>query len=100
SDVARAPARQRRLAESGNFLLLDQDPAAGRPVNAGDEIQERRLAGSRWTHQRQEIAAADIDRYAVQNRNVELVAAVDFLDIFDSDQKFHFTLHIGPVVLL
>src|SRR5437870_3709900 len=89
SDVAGPPAGQRRLAEAGDLLAVDDDPTARRPVDAGDQIKQRRLARAGRTHQSQKIAARNVQRDPVQNGDVKFVALVDLANIADLNQSLH-----------
>ena len=60
-DVLRAPLRQLAAAERADGHAADLDRAAGRRVEAADQIEQRGLAGSRRTHQREEIALRDFE---------------------------------------
>ena len=51
---ARAPLRELALAQPVEALARDLDRARGRPVEAGDQVEQRRLAGAGRAHQRLE----------------------------------------------
>ncbi len=49
-------------------LAVEADLAAVRPVEAGDDAQQRRLAGARRAEQRQQLAVCDLQIDAVERR--------------------------------
>ena len=74
-------------AHRGDVAAADDDPAARRLVDPGDQVQERRLAGARGPHQRDELALRDVEVEAHQDRDLDLVPAVDLFDVFDPNQR-------------
>src|SRR5581483_8300568 len=56
ADRVRAPVSEPALAEGADLLARDGDLARGRLVEAGDQVEDRRLAGARRTHERLERA--------------------------------------------
>src|SRR6267378_1915093 len=70
-------------------ISVDGDASAGRPVDAGDEVEQRGLAGAGWSHQRQEVAARHVHGDAVEHRHFERIALVDFPDVVDLDECSH-----------
>ncbi len=67
ADVIRAPAAELAVAHRVGALAGDFDRARGRPVEAADQVQQRRLAGARRAHQRQEIPFGDVQVERVQD---------------------------------
>ena len=64
-------------------LVAEEDRALGRPLQPGDQPQQRRLAGTGRPEQRDQLARADVQRDVVQRRKaVELLAHV-------GDANFH-----------
>ena len=51
-------------------LVAEQDAPGGREIEPGDQAQQRRLAGARRAEQRDQLAAGDVERNAVQRRRV------------------------------
>src|ERR1019366_4330149 len=45
--------------ELGDIDTVEQVRPCGWPVQAAEDVHQRRLAGSRWTHDRQELATVD-----------------------------------------
>src|SRR6185436_18823911 len=66
---------------------VDLDRPAGRRVEAADEIQQRRLAGARWSHQRQEIAPGDVQVHALQHVDALAATAEGFLNARNPHQR-------------
>ena len=60
ADVIRAPLAERAVAERVGALAGDLDRAGARPVQAADQVQQRRLARARRPHQREEIPFRDV----------------------------------------
>ena len=58
----------------------DDDAAARRRVDAGDQVQQRRLARARRAHQRDELPFGDVEVDAHEDRDLDLVPPVDLLD--------------------
>src|SRR5438874_241147 len=65
ADVARAPRGQRAFREAADLGAADANRAARGTIDAGQQVEQRRLARSRRPHQPEEIAFGDGDRDAV-----------------------------------
>src|ERR1700691_5756496 len=65
-------------AEAGDVLLVKPDLAAGRAVEASDEIDQGTLAGPGRTHHRDPLAGRDRQRDAVERLNEVETAAIFF----------------------
>ena len=76
--------RQLRLPHRGDVAAADHDPAARRLVDAGDQVQERRLARAGRPHQRDVLPFRDVEIEAHQDRDLDLIPAVDLLDMLDA----------------
>src|SRR5207245_477069 len=86
-DRVGAPAGELGLPEARDVAALDHDPAAGRRVDARDEIQERRLSRPRRPHERDVFALGNVEVDAEEGRDLDLVAAIDFFDVVDANQR-------------
>src|SRR6185503_10058123 len=75
AEVAAAEARQLVLAHGGEVLAVDHHRAAGRPVEAGDQRQQGRLAAARRTGHSEQLAVGDREVDPVEHR--EAARAVD-----------------------
>ena len=67
ADVARAPAGEFRLAQPDDVRAADQEFARIGLVDAGNEVEQRALARARWAHQREELAARDVEADVAQH---------------------------------
>ena len=85
--VLRAPPRELRLPQRRDVAAADDDPAAGRRVDAGDQVQERRLARARGPISATYSPSGDVEVDAHQDRDLDLVPAVDLLDVVDANQR-------------
>ena len=47
-------------------LAIEQDPAGGRMIQAGDDAQERRLAAARWAQNADEVVVLDFEVGALE----------------------------------
>jgi len=70
TDFAPPVERQLPLGERREVASADPDRSRGRPVDSGDEVEERRLAAAGGAHDRQELAAGDreVDRVECDDR--------------------------------
>ena len=55
-----------RLAQLVHANAVEADLAAGRPIQPADQVEQRRLAASRRTHDRGHPAGLDIERERVE----------------------------------
>ncbi|MNT16934.1 hypothetical protein D3C72_1520610 [compost metagenome] len=67
ADVMAAPRRQLAAAHLVDALAFDADLAARGVVQAADQVEQGGLAGTGRAHQRDEVAAGDIQVDAVQH---------------------------------
>ena len=68
-DEAELVAAQRGEAlvvEVRELLAVDDDRAGGRPVQAGEQVHERRLARARRAHDRRELPGREVHRDALE----------------------------------
>ena len=66
---AEVPATQQRAFVAGQLFdveALEQEFARSGHVEAAEDVHHRRLAGSRWTHDRNEVAGGDVEIHATQ----------------------------------
>ena len=66
ADVLAAHDRQLALGLADQRLAGDGDLALVGHVEAGDDVEQRRLAAARRSHHRDELAAADVEVGAAQ----------------------------------
>ena len=60
-------SRERAGGHVGDFIARDGNAAAGRNIEAAEEIQQRGLAGAAGAHERDEFAGLDIEIEALQD---------------------------------
>ena len=71
ADIALLHALLRRV------VVAEEDGALGRPLQPGDQPQQRRLAGAGRPEQRDQLARADVERHIAQRRKpVEFLAHI------------------------
>ena len=87
ADMALAGAARERI------LAVEGDLAGIRPVEAGDDPQQRGLAGARRPEQRQQLAVADLQIDIVERG--ELAEFLD--DVFDFNRHLEFVLRPDAV---
>jgi len=85
----RAPGGQRGPRQAVDALARHPHFAAGRLIETGDQIQHRRLARSRRTHQRQEFAGRDVQVDAVQDFDLLFAAQITLGDVTQRDDCSH-----------
>ena len=88
ADVVRAPAGELAAAELIDAAAADADLARGRLIESADEIEERRLARARRTHERDEVALGDVEIEPVQDFDLLPAALVDLGDLGHLDHGF------------
>ena len=62
-------ACERLLVQLREVLAIDTDRPAGRPLEARDDVEQRRFAGTGRTHHGYELATADPERDARERRD-------------------------------
>ena len=96
-DVLRAPLRQLAAAQRADGHAVDFDGAAGRRVEPADQIEQRRLAGPRRSHQRQEIALRDFQVHAFEHVDALAAAGEMFVDVLDANEFIHMLSMVVPL---
>jgi hypothetical protein len=86
ADRARAPGRQLRGAHAADLLSRDAHRAARRLVQAGHEVEQRRLPGPRGSHQRGEAAFLEVDREIAVDLDGLRLATEGFVDVANLDE--------------
>src|ERR1019366_3085490 len=71
-----APVGDLAVAQLAQVVAEHADVPAGGTIHGGDQVQQRRLARSRWPHQGHEFAFVDAQAHVLQRDYVELVAHV------------------------
>src|SRR3954454_8553684 len=68
--------REALVVERAELLAVDDHGARGRPVEPGQQVHQRRLAGARGTHDRGELRFRELERDARQRVHGGLALAV------------------------
>src|SRR2546430_1845639 len=85
--VPPAPPRELVLREIVQPLSRDDHVALARPVDAGDEVQERRFPRSRGPHEAHEMSRRDVERHALERVHLVDAAHVATRDVADLDER-------------
>ena len=80
--VSMPASRERARVPAGDRLAADEDLAAGRLDHAGEDLDQRRLAGAVVADQADDLAAVDMKIDAAER----IDAAVGFRDVAKLDQ--------------
>src|SRR5215470_4305530 len=75
-DMLPAIGGERAVIEPGQFEVLEEDAAAGRLIEAADDVQERRFSAARWAEQHDHLAGPNIEIETVQRMNFDLAGNV------------------------
>jgi hypothetical protein len=86
TDVPSSPLSARAFGRGGDVGARDAEVARGRAIEAGDQVQERALAGTGGTHERIEAAFGDGEAEVAQH--VERLSA-SHVSFADSDHFDH-----------
>ena len=86
ADVPGAPVRQLVLAEIVEALAGDQHLAGARTVDAGDQVEQRRLARPRRSHEGDEVPRRNGQRYVLERVHLVDAAHVAPRDVVDLDE--------------
>src|SRR5438477_4978845 len=81
SDVPCAPCGERALRETADLGLADANGATSGPIDSGKQVEQRRLARTRRSHQTKKIPLGHADRHALEHRNLDCVAPIGFGDV-------------------
>ena len=87
ADVPRAPRRERALGQPADVGVADANRAARRPIDAGQQVQQRRLARAGRPHQPEEVALGHRDGDVGEHRDLDRVPAIDLRHVADFDQS-------------
>lgn len=102
ADLLRAHFAQRAVAEGGQVLAVEEHPARRRLKESVEHAQERGLAGSRETHDHEDVARLDgegcVDDRSSRPLTAQLIAAgavLEFLHGFIGSSAEHFVQAVG-----
>jgi hypothetical protein len=77
TDAVASPRRERALRKLRYVGPRDDHLSGRRPIDAGDQVEERGFAGARRAHQRHELSLGHPQIDAVQDGDLQAVPAVD-----------------------
>jgi hypothetical protein len=88
SDVVGAPVREVGVVEIADVRSLHEDFTLRRPIEAADEVEQRRLAGTRRAHEREPLAFSDRKREPGEDLHRFRAARVGHPEIADIHECF------------
>ena len=80
ADLVAAQQRERLVVERGDLGVAEEHLARRRPVEAGEHVQQGRLAGARRAHDRGELAGLEADVDVVERGDGRVAGAVELAD--------------------
>src|SRR5262249_12601519 len=86
-------ARQGRLVERRDVDPVEEIATARRPVEAAEDVHERRLPRARVAHDGDELAPFDPQADAGERAHLDVAESIDLGDVPDVDDR---TAHAGP----
>src|SRR5690606_20269110 len=86
-DMARPPLRQRRTAQTVYRRTRHLDGAVARRIEPAKQVEQRRLARPRRSHQREEVAAWNVEIDALQHVDPFTAPRVVLAEIPDTDER-------------
>src|SRR5439155_975814 len=84
-DLSVPDPRQLVVVEPGDVGAIEQVAAAGRHVQAADDVHQRRFARAACAHDGNEVATPDVEVDALQRRHLDPAHAVGLGDSFEGD---------------
>ncbi len=89
ADLAAAHQCQLFLGQRRDIDVLKVVASAGRAIEAAKDVHQGRFAGSRRSHDRDELAALDREADAVERAHLDLAQLVDLEQIGNFDNRCH-----------
>ena len=86
-----------RFTKMGDIFVIEPLPAGRRTIEEAQEVDQRRLSGTRDTHQGNHLASRDRERDAPEHGHVDRPASVDFVDIFQPDDRYRVSIGAARV---
>ena len=96
ADPAAAELRQRRVIRGMQRDTVDENFAACRPIEPGEEMNERALAATARAPDRHELITRDLERNAIQRVHGPLPARIFASQIFQRDQASFIRQRAAP----
>jgi hypothetical protein len=84
-DILIPPIGQLRLIQFGDIDALHVALPARRPIDAGEDVQQRGFAGTGRPHEREKFAGSDIERDVIQRGHLNLTLRVKLGEVADAD---------------
>src|SRR5258705_2858394 len=89
ADLRVAHVREVARRERRHVVPVQEVASGGRPIEAAEQVHERRLAGARRAGERDELARRDIQRDAAQRLHLQLAEVVAFRQVTNRDDRVH-----------
>src|SRR5258705_11967468 len=89
ADLRVAHVREVARRERRHVVPVQEVASGGRPIEAAEQMHERRLAGARRASERDELARRDIQRDAAQRLHLQLAEVVAFRQVTNRDDRVH-----------
>src|SRR5437867_7078183 len=101
ADGNAAEQRQLMFIERRDFLIVEKEAAVRRAIDGSDEVQQRRFAAPRRSHEDGELPAGNVQRDVFQHLHSGrfVAAAVDMCDMLEADAQ-GFSVYREPNVIL
>ena len=96
TDPTAAELRQRCVIRGMQRDTVDENFAAGRPIEPGEEMDERALAATARAPDRHELITRDLERNAIQRVHGPLPARIFASQIFQRDQASFIRQRAAP----
>src|SRR5437773_7665839 len=88
TNVARPPTSQSGFGHSRNATAADPHFAFAGLVEAGDQVEQRRLARTGRAHEAEEFAFGDLEVEIVEDVDLLAAAGEEFVDAANADNGF------------
>src|SRR6185503_4863702 len=89
ADLRVAHVREVARRERRHVVPVEEVASGGRPIEAAEQVHERRLAGARRAGERDELAGRDVERDAAQRLHLHLAEVVGLRQVANGDDRVH-----------
>jgi hypothetical protein len=89
AELVPAQARELGVVETGDVLAVERDRARCGPVEPGEDVHQRRLAGAGGPHDRAEVAAFEADGHPGERVNRGVALSIAAVDVGGHDDGVH-----------
>ena len=83
-----APVGELPVGHGFDVHPVDLQLSRGRTIDPGDEVQQRRLSGSRRAHESKEFSPRDVEGAVLQSHHLLIVTLVNLAQIRNAYQRF------------